>query len=42
MSGIDPQLVERFRPPAQVLLIQARRQLSADARARMRSQERAA
>lgn len=40
MTGIDPQLVEQLRPLARVLLIQARRQLAAEARARMMSQER--
>lgn len=42
MSGIDPQLVEQLRPLARILLIQARRQLAAEARARMMNQENAA
>ncbi|HEX6509875.1 MAG TPA: hypothetical protein VF221_19795 [Chloroflexota bacterium] len=42
MSGIDPQLIEQLRPLARVLLIQARRQLAAEARAWMMSHERAA
>jgi len=41
-KGVDPLIVEQFRPLARILLIHARRQLAAEARARLMTEETAA